>query len=116
LQKRVNVAELLIISGADHQLLNNNGKKPGDLAPEPIRSRMNEIIIRCLMENHKRNHDLIPGICVFCLSEEATMLFGPCPHIELCDVCYLKYKDDLKQCPTCGKTIKRVKVRPQVTE
>ena len=96
-------------------MINNKGLKPFDIASLPIQNLMVNCIIDKLMKR-KPDDDYgkepTPGICVFCQAADPVLMFGPCPHIELCDSCYINNKEILKQCPICGKLLKRLKIRP----
>ncbi|OHT05661.1 hypothetical protein TRFO_05765 [Tritrichomonas foetus] len=51
---------------------------------------------------------LTPGKCVFCQAAVPVLGFRPCPHVQLCDNCYINHKEIMKECPICHKNLKRV--------
>jgi hypothetical protein len=110
------IVELLIGRGANHLILNNDGLKAFEIAPDPLKFELTECIIAKLIAGEVGEPRLTPGMCVFCQAEPPVVAFRPCPHIELCDKCYIAHKSVLRMCPLCKKFLKRVTVLNPVKE
>lgn len=106
------IVQYLISSGCDHQILNNDGLKAQEIAPEPLKSHITDFMVDCLMTSKRGGEEplLTPGLCIMCQQNAPVFTFGPCTHVQICDTCYLKNKEILKKCPICGKNLKRVMV------
>ena len=109
---RREIVEYLIINKANHLILNNDGLKAYEVAPEPLKSELTEFVISKLMSRARSLETdeplLTPGKCVFCQAAVPVLGFKPCPHIQLCDNCYINHKYVLKTCPICKKNLKWV--------
>ena len=49
-------------------------------------------------------------LCIFCLTNPIQIIISPCGHKCICDICYIKLKenDKFKECPICRKKIESV--------
>ena len=106
------IVQFLINSGCDHQLLNNEGLKAQEIAPEPLKSHITDFMVDCLMTPRRSGEEpqTTPGLCIMCQQSLPVFTFGPCPHVQVCDTCFINNKDKLKTCPICGKNLKRIMV------
>lgn len=43
------------------------------------------------------------GACVVCMNNVPCVVFGPCGHVALCDVCNSEYENE--KCPVCKQKI-----------
>jgi ankyrin repeat protein len=112
------IVELLIGRNANHLILNNEELKAFEIAPDPLKYELIECVITQLLSPTRSTGDprLTPGMCVFCQAEPPVVAFRPCPHVELCDKCYVAHKAVLRSCPICKKFLKRVTVLNPVPE
>lgn len=105
------IVQYLISMKANHLILNNDGLKAYEIAPEPLKTELTEFVIEKLMFRTRDADDeplLTKGMCVFCQAEQPVIAFRPCPHIQLCDKCYINHKSMMLSCPICKKNLKRV--------
>lgn len=109
---RREIVQFLIANKANHLILNNDGLKAFEIAPEPLNKELTEFVIENFMAKSRAVDPepplLTPGRCVFCQSADPVIAYRPCPHIQLCDDCYINHKEVLKICPMCKKNLKRV--------
>ena len=112
------ICETLIANQADHLLENKENLKPQDCANEELRKHLNEYIILHLMSRN-RGIDLSYsnlGICVICQKQQACYTFLPCHHTSLCEQCFQEYKDQIRFCIQCRKTLTGVRKIEEKTE
>ena len=105
------IVQYLIAMKANHLILNNDGLKAWEVAPEPLKTELIEFVIDKLMTRSRGDDSdpmLTDGMCVFCQAERPIIAFRPCPHIQLCDKCYINHKVMMLVCPICKKNLKRV--------
>ena len=112
---RRDIVEYLIGKRANHLILNKDGLKAFEIAPEPLNNDLIEFVIRdfmmaCESDGNIEPPILTPGQCVFCQAALPVLAFKPCPHILLCDKCYINHKEILKVCPICRKNLKTVEI------
>ncbi|EAX99538.1 hypothetical protein TVAG_241140 [Trichomonas vaginalis G3] len=106
------IVQYLINAGCDHQMLNDEGLRAQEIAPEPLKSDITNYMINCLMSPRRDGEtpQITPGKCILCQAECPVYTFGPCPHVQVCDTCYINNKQILKTCPICSKPLKRLMV------
>ena len=56
-------------------------------------------------EKEKKEDDDDDKNCVICYEKTPEVVFGPCGHQCICESCYDKNKNGLKNCPICRKNI-----------
>ena len=59
-------------------------------------------------EKEKKEDDDDDKNCVICYEKVPEVVFGPCGHKCICESCYDKNKNSLKNCPICRKNIDAV--------